>query len=115
FQQELLQADSVLLAEAAEIGARRIFVDGLVRLPEPNGGEPREAFHLLAEGLHRENMTAMLALESTMVGPAAARAPEEFVADTILQLTIEIGRDTSELQSRRDLVCRLLLEKKKKK
>src|SRR5438874_6589674 len=27
----------------------------------------------------------------------------------------EIGRDTSELQSRRDLVCRLLLEKKKKK
>src|SRR5437899_5161135 len=89
FQQELLQADSVLLAEAAEIGARRIFVDGLVRLPEPNGGEPREAFHLLAEGLHRENMTAMLALESTMVGPAAARAPEEFVADTILQLTIE--------------------------
>ena len=89
FQQELLQADSVLLAEAAEIGARRIFVDGLVRLPEPNGGEPREAFHLLAEGLHRENMTAMLALESTMVGPAAARAPEEFVADTIIQLTIE--------------------------
>src|SRR6266581_906568 len=89
FQQELLQADSVLLAEAGEIGARRIFVDGLVRLPEPNGGEPREAFHLLAEGLHRENMTAMLALESTMVGPAAARAPEEFVADTIIQLTIE--------------------------
>src|SRR6266705_1083175 len=88
FQQELLQADSVLLAEAAEIGARRIFVDGLVRLPEPNGGEPREAFHLLAEGLHRENMTAMLALESTM-GPAPTRAPEEFVADTILQLTIE--------------------------
>src|SRR2546425_508835 len=89
FQQELLQADSVLLAEAAEIGARRIFVDGLVRLAEPNGGEPREAFHLLAEGLHRENMTAMLALESTMVGPAAARAPEEFVANTIIQLTIE--------------------------
>src|SRR2546425_6534142 len=89
FQQELLQADSVLLAEAAEIGARRIFVDGLVRLPEANDGEPREAFHLLAEGLHRENMTAMLALESTMASPAAARAPEEFVADTILQLTIE--------------------------
>src|SRR5215469_18172122 len=27
----------------------------------------------------------------------------------------QIGRHTSELQSRRDLVCRLLLEKKKKK
>src|SRR5690349_10081352 len=28
---------------------------------------------------------------------------------------IQIGEHTSELQSRRDLVCRLLLEKKKKK
>src|SRR6266496_1435029 len=28
---------------------------------------------------------------------------------------LKIGRHTSELQSRRDLVCRLLLEKKKKK
>src|SRR5690349_23893307 len=33
----------------------------------------------------------------------------------VLALPLEIGRDTSELQSRRDLVCRLLLEKKKKK
>src|SRR3989442_796337 len=41
FQQEVQQAASPLLAEAAEIGARRIFVDGLVRLPEPNGGGPR--------------------------------------------------------------------------
>src|SRR5690349_22139801 len=30
-------------------------------------------------------------------------------------LMVEIGKHTSELQSRRDLVCRLLLEKKKKK
>jgi circadian clock protein KaiC len=78
-----------VMAEAAEIGARRLFVDGLVRLAEPNGGEPREAFHLLAEGLHRENLTAMLALESTFADPAAARAPEEFVADTILKLSVE--------------------------
>ncbi len=89
FEQGLRQADSPLLAEAAEIGARRIFVDGLVRLPEPDGGDPREAFHLLAEGLHRENLTAMLALESTMADPAAARAPEEFVADTILRVSVE--------------------------
>lgn len=89
FQQELQRADSPLLAEAAEIGARRIFVDGLVRLPESNGGNPRDAFHLLAEGLHRENLTAMLALESTFTDPAAARAPEEFVADTIVRLSIE--------------------------
>src|SRR3989440_8410677 len=89
FQQELRRADSPLVAEAAEIGARRIFVDGLVRLPEPNGGDPREAFHFLAEGLHRENLTAMLALESAFADTAAARAPEEFVADTILRLSIE--------------------------
>src|SRR5438309_5820068 len=38
FQQELQRADGQLLAEAAEIGARRIFVDGLVRLSEPQGG-----------------------------------------------------------------------------
>ena len=89
FQQELQRADSPLLAEAAEIGARRIFVDGLVRIPEPTGGDPRDAFHLLAEGLHRENLTAMLALESTFTDPTAARAPEEFVADTIVRLSIE--------------------------
>ena len=89
FQQELLQADSVLLAEAAEFGARRLFVDGLVPLPEPNGGDSRDAFHLLAEGLHRENLTAMLALESTFADAEAMRAPEEFVADTILRLSIE--------------------------
>jgi circadian clock protein KaiC len=88
FQQELLRADSVLLAEAAEIGARRLFVDGLIPVSKPNGGESREVFHLLAEGLHRENLTAMLALESTFTDPAA-RAPEEFVADTILRLTVE--------------------------
>jgi len=89
FQQELQRADGQLLAEAAEIGARRIFVDGLVRLSEPQGGDPREVFHLLAEGLHRENLTAMLALESAFADTAAARAPEEFVADTILRLSIE--------------------------
>lgn len=89
FQQELQRADSSLLAEAAEIGARRIFVDGLVRLPEANGRDPRESFHLLAEALHRENLTAMLAVESTFADTATARAPEEFVADTILKLSIE--------------------------
>jgi circadian clock protein KaiC len=89
FQQGLEQADSPLLAEAAEIGARRIFVDGLVRLPEPSGRDPRQAFHVLAEGLHREGLTAMLALESRFDEAAAARPPEEFVADTILRVSVE--------------------------
>ena len=90
FQQELEHADSPLLAEAAEIGARR----HLRRRPRPatsapSGRDPREAFHLLAAGLHRENLTAMLALESTFDDAAAARAPEEFVADTILRVSVE--------------------------
>jgi circadian clock protein KaiC len=89
FQQELQRADSPLLAEAAEIGARRIFVDGLIRLPGPDGGDGRDAFHLLAAGLHRENLTAMLALESTLTDTVNARAPEEFVADTVIRVSIE--------------------------
>src|SRR3989441_7814217 len=92
FQLELLQADSVLLAEAAEIGARRIFVDGLVRLAEPNGGEPREALPLLPGGGPRENMTARLALGAATGGPAAAPAPEGFVAATIIPLTTPTGQ-----------------------
>src|SRR5207244_11958827 len=58
-------------------------------LSASHGGAPRDAFHLLAEGLCREKLTAMLALESTFTDPAAARAPEEFVADTIVRLSIE--------------------------
>src|SRR2546427_108036 len=41
--------------------------------------------------------------DDLLIAPAAAR------------LLLEIGRDTSELQSQSNLVCRLLLEKKKKK
>ena len=90
FAQELQQADSLLLAEAAEIHARRIFVDGL-RRPTFDAGSRGEGFQVLAEGLHREQLTAMLALE---VAPGeaprrASQAPEEFIADTILLLGIE--------------------------
>ena len=90
FTQEIQQADSLLLAEAAEIGARRIFVDGL-RRPTLDVGGRGEGFQVLAEGLHREQLTAMLALE---VAPGemprrASQAPEEFIADTILVLGIE--------------------------
>src|SRR5690349_24146694 len=52
--------------------------------------------------------------------PGAAVAPLDAVAPQGLENPDESGQDrseehTSELQSRRDLVCRLLLEKKKKK
>ena len=90
FTQEMQQADSLLLAEAAEIGARRIFVDGL-RRPTLDVGGRSEGFQVLAEGLHREQLTAMLALEVAPgeVPRRASQAPEEFVADTIVILAIE--------------------------
>src|SRR5262245_11297741 len=65
-RQELQQADSVLLAEASKIGARRIFVDGVARLVGGNGTpESRSSFHVLTEGLQRENLTAILAIEAS--------------------------------------------------
>ena len=93
FQQEIQQADSLLLDEAAGIGARRIFVDGLVRRTPADtdtGRSTPEAFHLLAEGLQRERLTAMIGVEvaasDTRLG---ASLPEEFIADTVVQLRVE--------------------------
>jgi circadian clock protein KaiC len=84
FAQEIQQADSLLLEEAAEIGARRIFVDGLRWSTFDNGRG--EAFHVLAEGLQREGLTALLALDLSDTRQAASPQPEEFIADTILAL-----------------------------
>src|SRR5256712_13190994 len=75
FQQELLQADSVLLAEAAEFGARRLFVDGLVPLPEPNGGDSRDAFPLPSDGALRSHPAAVLRLVATCVDAYAIGMP----------------------------------------
>src|SRR5690349_13640787 len=48
FRQELQQAASLLLDEAAKMGARRIFVDGVGGvITRPPGQEPREMFHVL--------------------------------------------------------------------
>ena len=78
FRQELQQADSLLLEEAAKMGARRIFVDGVAGVASTvGGGEPRETFHVLVEGLQRENLTAVLAVEaSALDGTARPRCPK---------------------------------------
>jgi circadian clock protein KaiC len=93
FQQEIQQADSLLLDEAAAIGARRIFVDGLVRRTpgDSDGGRNTpEAFHLLAEGLQRERLTAMLGVEmGASEGARLGALPEEFIADTVVHLRVE--------------------------
>ncbi len=94
FTQELQQADSLLLEEAATIGARRIFVDGLPGgngVPG-NGGEGGgwDTFHMLTEALQRENLTAILAVEPTPGGARRPSAlPEEAIADTIIRLQME--------------------------
>jgi circadian clock protein KaiC len=93
FRQELQQADSLLLEEAADLGARRIFVDGgagLAAAQNGNGQDPREAFHVLVEGLQRENLTAMIALEaSALVAGSTSALPEESIADTVIRLRME--------------------------
>jgi circadian clock protein KaiC len=97
FRQELQQADSLLLEEAAKMGARRIFVDGVAGvIGTANGPAPREAFHILVEGLERENLTAVLAVEaSALSGDHSLALPEESIADTVVRLRMEdISRAT---------------------
>lgn len=86
FRQELQQADSLLLAEAAEMGARRIFVDGIAAVDDRQ--DPREAFHLLVEGLQRENLTAVLVVEASKLDHGSG-LPEESIADTVIRLRQE--------------------------
>jgi len=89
FRQELQQADSLLLEEAAKMGARRIFVDGVVGLVTATADEPREAFQVLVEGLQRENLTAMLALEAAVLGKGLSSSLPEEIADTVIRLRTE--------------------------
>jgi len=93
FAQELQQADSLLLEEAAKMGARRLFVDGVAGLVDDSAPiglrrESREEFHVLVEGLQRENLTALLALELT-AEPSGMSLPEESIADTVIRLRKE--------------------------
>ncbi len=96
FRQELQQSDSLLLEEAAKMGARRLFVDGAAGLVDDrhgdgSGREAREAFHILVEGLQREHLTAMLALEAYVLSPEPSMGsiPEESIADTVIRLRKE--------------------------
>jgi circadian clock protein KaiC len=92
FAQELQQADSLLLDEAAEMGARRIFVDGVagVVAVSRHAGAARDAFHMLVEGLQRENLTAILAVEATAFSENNSFSlPEESIADTVIRLRME--------------------------
>jgi circadian clock protein KaiC len=91
FAQEMQQLDSMLLDEAARMGARRIFVDGMAGARGPDAAvEARDSFHILADGLQRVNLTAVLSVEATAFSERRQMAlPEESIADTVIRLRME--------------------------
>jgi circadian clock protein KaiC len=106
FNQELRSPDSLLLETAREMGARRIFVDGVgLLIPDLCGskstrGEHRESMQQLIESLTRENLTAMLSLErGSSTDSIASVEMAGFLADTVIQL----GRERHGRRARRVL------------
>jgi circadian clock protein KaiC len=92
FDQELRSPDSLLLETASEIGAQRIFVDGIGLLNPALGGNSlrgayRDMLQQLIESLNRENLTAMLSLEIGMASDSIAIGEvTDFLGDTVIQL-----------------------------
>jgi circadian clock protein KaiC len=91
--QELRSPDSLLLEAAVEMGARRIFIDGIGLLGAGPGADkaPRAGYRQLLlqmmESLNRENLTAVLSLElGTTPNTIAAVEIADFLADTVIQL-----------------------------
>src|SRR5271165_3526103 len=97
--QELRSPDSLLLETAAEIGARRIFIDGISLLRSLANGTGtngdgaasyRDLFQQLIEGLQRENLTAMLSHEVLAHHEESSTLEvAEFLADTVIILKRE--------------------------
>jgi circadian clock protein KaiC len=104
FDQEMRAPDSLLLETARELGAQRIFVDGIGLLNSGSGDSARtgyrELLQQLIESLNRESLTAMLSLECG-VAPASVAALEitDFLADTVIQL----GRERHGRRTRRSV------------
>ena len=96
FEQELRSPDSLLLETATEMGAQRIFVDG-VGLLDPaladsnsSRGAYRDLLQQLIESLNQENLTTIFSLERGSA-PASIATLEvtDFLADTVIQLNRE--------------------------
>jgi circadian clock protein KaiC len=96
-EQELRSADSLLIEMANEIGAQRIFIDGIGLLRQASGngspmpfagpGSYRDLLQQLIEGLDREHLTAMLSHE-TGAYPEVQLTMESagFLVDTVIRL-----------------------------
>ena len=96
-EQELRSADSLLLEMANEIGAKRIFIDGIGLLHQSsNTGAPmpfigpgsyRELMQQLLEGLDREHLTTMVSHESgTYTEAQLTEESASFLVDTVIRL-----------------------------
>jgi circadian clock protein KaiC len=95
--QELRSADSLLLETAEQIGAQRIFIDGIGLLCQPSSagaalpavgpGSYRDTLQQLIEGLNRERLTAVLSREiSECAEPQATSEAAEFLVDTVIRV-----------------------------
>jgi circadian clock protein KaiC len=96
--QEMRSPDSLLVETAAEMGAQRIFIDGIGLLrPFSNSGNSsvpvlgcgsyREVLQQLIEGLNRENLTALLSIETgTLRESLESQEAAGFLSDTVIQL-----------------------------
>jgi circadian clock protein KaiC len=98
FEVELRSPDSLLLETALEIGAQRIFIDGigLLRpgsnspLPWNGPGSYRELLQQLLEGLNREKLTSMFSHElGTQAESQATLEMAGYLADTVIELTYD--------------------------
>src|SRR6266851_8639073 len=97
--QELRSPESLLLETAVEMGAQRIFIDGISLLrtlaigngANGNGAASyRELLQQFIEGLQRENLTAMLSHEVLAhQEQSSALEAAEFLADTVIILKRE--------------------------
>jgi circadian clock protein KaiC len=96
-EQELSSPTSLLMETAVEIGAQRIFIDGIGLLRRASNGDSmtpsgpgsyRDVLHQLIEGLSREKMTAMFSHE---IGSSTASQmtleSAELLVDTVVRLT----------------------------
>ena len=93
FRQEVQQEDSLLLSEARAIGARRIFIDGLAGMATNGDSVPMKAgqiFRMLIEGLYHDGTTAMFTLDAPAETAARGHLSEEFIADTIVRLGLDL-------------------------
>jgi circadian clock protein KaiC len=97
--QELRSPDSLLLETAAEMGAQRIFIDGIGLLRQTSNagnalaatgpGSYRETLQQLIEGLNREHLTTMLSHE---LGTAAESELTLEAADSLVDTVIRLRR-----------------------